>query len=185
MKSSIFKLPPPPPPPSRGFAKNGAHGTRVARAACGENARGKRGEKERKKESWRWRIGAGKGWKGKERERKEGVGGKGGGESDRRGFKISDKDERHGQRGDGTNGRARKRGMKADRWRHRGGEEGMISGKNRHGVFAFNLGRELTERLNHDVAKKRGNARNRENVAAGKFNNNSLSLSRNFQLCAD
>lgn len=103
-----------------------------------------------------------------------------------RGFKISDKD---GQRGDvsrdGTNGRARKRGMKADRWRHRGEGRGVISGKNRHGVFAFNLGRELTERLNRDVAKKRGNARNRENVAAGKFNNNSLSHSRNFQLCAD
>lgn len=37
----------------------------------------------------------------------------------------------------------------------------MISGKNRHGVFAFNLRRELNERLNRGVAKKRGN---RENV---------------------
>lgn len=107
-------------------------------------------------------------------------------ESDRRRFKkiSKDKDE-HGQRGEegsGVSTVGREEGWK----RIDGDIEGrMISGKNRHGVFAFNLRRELTERLNRGVAKKRGNARNRENVAAGKFNNNSLSLSRNFQLCAD
>lgn len=47
-------------------------------------------------ENWGWQRVE----RERERERKEGVGGKGGGESDRRGFKISDKDERHGQRGD-------------------------------------------------------------------------------------
>lgn len=105
------------------------------------------------------------------------------GEERRRFKKISkDKDE-HGQRGEERSfDRWPGRGVRAGRWRHRRGNDQWEKSPR---VFAFNLRRELTERLNRGVAKKRGNARNRENVAAGKFNNNSLSLSRNFQLCAD
>ena len=77
-----------------------------------------------------------------------------------------------------------------DCWKRRridGDIEGrMISEKNRHGVFAFNLRRELTEPFEpwrREEAWKREESR--ECRLPGKFNNNSLSLSRNFQLCAD
>lgn len=59
----------------------------------------------------------------------------------------------------------------------------MISGKNRHGVFAFNLRRELTEPF--EPWRREEAWKSRECGLPGKFNNNSLSLSRNFQLCAD